>query len=223
MNWGEMKSNLRTDLKDTGASPRWSDNDLYVFWQDAVRDYSLWFPYLPNRTQLSEKGTGVGPYTLPSDLVDVIFVEVPENRFLEERVPRPGVRYPSQSGRPFYWYLIGGSLMLDVAPYDASDILLTYTAMHALPADVNDDSKDLTIPDVDLELPRLYVQAKAYGQMRSKQSSLDRFKTRVSSGNTRQDNPLEIEVRSIMDEYYAKIAERIPGGAVRLTRPGRMR
>jgi len=105
MNWGEMKSNLRTDLKDTGASPRWSDNDLYVFWQDAVRDYSLWFPYLPIRTQLSEKGTGAGPYTLPSDLVDVIFVEVPENRFLEERVPRPGVRYPSQSGRPFYCYL----------------------------------------------------------------------------------------------------------------------
>jgi hypothetical protein len=221
MNWGEMKANLRTDLKDTGTTPRWSDNDLYVFWLDAVRDYSLWFPNVPDRAQLS--GTGTGPYTLPTDFVNVIFVEVPEDRFLEERLPRPGVRYPSQSGRPFYWYLLGGSLMLDVAPYDTDTVLLTYAGMHATPDDVNDDIDDITIPDVDLELPRLYVQAKVYGQMRSKQSSLDRFKTRVSSGNTREDNPLGPEVETIMDEYYAKIAERIPGGSVRLSRPGRMR
>ena len=222
MNWGEMKAALRTDLKDTGtATPRWSDNDLYVFWMDAVRDYSLWFPYVPNRTQLS--GTGAGPYTLPSDFVNVIFVEAPENRFLEERMPRPGVRYLSQSGRPFYWYLLGGNLMLDVVPYDTDAVLLTYSAIHTVPSDVNDDTQNITIPDADLELPRLYVSAKAYGQMRSKQSSLDRFKTRVAAGNTRQDNPLEIEVRSILDEYYAKIAERIPGGTVRLNRPGRIR
>lgn len=113
--------------------------------------------------------------------------------------------------------------MLDVAPYDTDTVLLTYAGMHTTPADVNDDTSDITIPDVDLELPRLYVQAKVYGQMRSKQSSLDRFKTRVSSGNTREDNPLGPEVETIMDEYYAKIAERIPGGTVRLSRPGRMR
>lgn len=221
MNWGEMKGVIRTDLKDTGPTPRWADNDLYIFWLDAIRDYSLWFPYVPDRTQLL--GTGTGPYTLPSEIVDVIFVEVPEHRFLEERTPRPGVQYPSQTGRPFYWYLLGGSLFLDVAPYDTDEILLTYAAMHSTPDSVNDDTDDITIPDVDLELPRLYVQAKVYGQMRQRQSSLDRFKTKVSSGNTREDNPLGPEVQTIMDEYYMKIAERIPGGSVRLSRPGRMR
>jgi hypothetical protein len=221
MNWGEMKLTLRTDLKDTGATPRWSDNDLYVFWMDAVRDYSLWFPYVPDRTQLS--GTGAGPYTLPADFVNVIFVEVPEDRFLEERMPRPGVRYLSQSGRPFYWYLLGGNLMLDVTPYDTDEVLLTYAAIHEIPSDVNDDTHAITIPDGDIELPRLYTSAKVYGQMRSKQSSLDRFKTRVAAGNTREDNPLGPEVQTIMDEYYAKIAERIPGGTVRLNRGGRMR
>jgi len=221
MNWGETKADLRTYLRDTGATPRWTDNDLYVFWTDAVRDYSLWFPLVPDRVELS--GTGTGPYTLPADFINVVFIEVPENRFLEERMPRPGVRYPSQSGRPFYWYLLGGSLMLDVAPYDAEAVLMTYAAMHTIPDNVNDDTSDVTIPDVDHELPRLYVAAKVYGQMRSRQSALDRFKTQVSSGNTREDNPLSPEVASIMDEYYMKIAERIEGGAVRLSRPGRMR
>jgi hypothetical protein len=221
MNWGDMLAMLRNDLQDSGATPRWSDEELYNYWLDAVRDYSLWFPYVPDRNQLS--GSGTGPYTLPSDFVRVIWLEVPENRFLEERSPRPGVRFPSQSGRPFYWYLLGGSLYLDVAPLDTDQVLLTYGALHTTPSDVNDDTNDITIPNADLELPRLYVQAKVYGQMRQKQSSLDRFKTQVSSGNTRTDNPLGPEVKSIMDEYYSKIAERIPGGSVRLNRPGRMR
>jgi hypothetical protein len=221
MNWGQMKATIREDLQDTGTTPRWQAAQLYTFWLDAVRDYSMWFPYVPDRIQPT--GTGTGPYTLPSDFVSVIFVEVPSGRFLEERTPRPGVRYPTQSGRPFYWYLQGGRLYIDTAPLDTDEVLLTYNAVHSTPDDVNDDTSTITIPVVDLELPRLYVQAKVYGQMRSKQSSLDRFKTKVSSGNTREDNPLGPEVSSIMNEYYAKISERIPGGNIRLSRPGRIR
>lgn len=220
MNWGEMKAVIRTDLKDTDTNPKWADSELYVFWLDAVRDYSMWFPYIPDRLTMS--GSGTGPYPLPSDYMDVIFVEVPEHRFLEERTPRPGVRYPSQSGKPFHWYLLGSNLMLDVAPLDADAVLLTYKAIHSTPSSVNDDTSDITIPDLDHELPRLYVQAKVYGQMRQRQASLDRFKTKVTAGSTREDNPLGPEVETIMDEYYYKIAERIPGGAVRLSRPGRM-
>ena len=221
MNWGEMKAVIRTDLKDTDANPKWADSELYVFWLDAVRDYSRWFPYIPDR--LTMTGDGTGPYPLPSDYLDVIFVEVPEHRFLEERSPRPGVRYPSQSGKPFHWSLLGSNLMLDVAPLDADAVLLTYQAMHSTPDSVNDDTADLTIPEADHELPRLYVQAKVYGQMRQRQASLDRFKTKVTAGSSREDNPLGPEVETIMGEYYYKIAERIPGGAVRLNRPGRMR
>lgn len=221
MNWGEMLSTLRTDLKDTGTNPKWADSELYTYWLDAVRDYSLWFPYVPDRHAMV--GSSTGPYTLPSDFLNVIFVEVPENRFLEERSPRPGVRYPSQSGKPFYWYMLGSSLMLDSAPCDADEVLLTYEAMHSTPTSVNDSTDDITILDADLELPRIYVQAKVYGQMRQKQAALDRFKMKVSSGNTREDNPLGPEVDTVMNEYYMKIAERIPGGSVRLSRPGRMR
>lgn len=221
MNWAQMKEFIREDLQDTGATPRWPDTQLYTFWLDAVRDYSLWFPLVSDRVQPT--GTGTGPYALPSDFVSTIFVESPDGRFLEERTPRPGVRYPSQSGRPFYWYLQGGGLWVDVAPLGDDELLLTYAAVHATPDSVNDDASVITIPDMDLELPRLYVQAKVYGQMRAKQSSLDRFKTKVSSGNTREDNPLGPEVSSLMNEYYTKIAERLPGGVVRLHRPGRIR
>lgn len=221
MDWQSMRASLRFDLKDTSDTPKWSDEELYNFWLDAVRDYSMWFPRVPDRETLS--GSSTGPYTLPSDLVEVLFVEVPEGRFLEERVPKPGVRYPSQTGRPFYWYLMGGTLFLDSAPMDSDEVLLTYSGVHAIPENVTDNDSLITIPDKDLELPRLYVQAKAYSQMRHKQSSLDRFKTRVSSGDTRMDNPLRPEVDVLMQEYYAKISERVPGGYVRLIRPGRRR
>lgn len=221
MNWGEMKAVLRLDLNDDSDDPRWTDEILHQFWVDAVRDYSRWFPYTVDKSTLS--GTGVGPYTLPSDYLNPIFVEVPEHRYLEERQPRPGVRFPTTSGRPFNYYLQGGSLYLDNEPLDSESVLLTYEAMHSLPTGPTDDADDITIPDEDLELPRLYVQAKVYGQMRSRQSSLDRFKTRVSAGSTRQDNPLEVEVESLMDEYHLKISERIPGGSVKLSRPGRMK
>jgi hypothetical protein len=221
MNWSDIKDALRIDLKDDGSTKKFSDETLYTFWVDAVRDYSGWFPYIPAKEELS--GSGTGPYTLPTDFSAVIFVEVPENRFLEERRPRPGVRYPTRSTRPFYWYLMGGSLYLDTSPLDTDGVYLTYEAVHDIPDSIDDDTHITSIPDRDLELPRLYVQAKVYSQMRTRQAALDRFKTRVSAGNTREDNPLDPEVDTIMNEYYAKIAERIPGGVVKLSRPGRMR
>jgi hypothetical protein len=222
MDWGEMKTEIRLDLKDTGTTQKFSDATLYLYWKDAVRDYSRWFPLVTSNVALS--GSGTGPYTLPSDYLNDILVQVPVNRFLEERRPRPGVEFLTQAGKPFYYWLMGGSLYLDTSPISASDeVLLTYEAMHSIPTSESDDADEVTIPDEDLELPRLYVMAKAYGQQRSRQASLDRFKTRVSSGNTRQDNPLEIEVNEIMQDYHRMIADRIPGGVIMLSRPGRRR
>ena len=71
------------------------------------------------------------------------------------------------------------------------------------------------MPIADIELIRLYVVAKAYAQMRAKQSSLDRFK--VGTGK-RDDNPVAPEVTSLMDDYREKIAERIAGGYIALER-----
>lgn len=221
MDWGEMKDEIRQDLKDTGTTEKWDDAQLYQYWKDAVRDYSRWFPLIQSNVALS--GSGTGPYALPTDYLNEVLVQVPVNRFIEERRPRPGIQFNSHAGKPFYYYIMGGSLYLDNTPLDADEVLMTYEAMHSIPTSESDDDDVITIVDADLELPRLYVIAKVYGQQRSRQASLDRFKTRVASGNTRQDNPLEIEVNEIMQNYYRKVAERIPGGVITLSRPGRRR
>ena len=77
----------------------------------------------------------------------------------------------------------------------------------------NRDAFVFEVPDADLELIRLYVKAKVYEQMRSKQAALDRFK--LGSGS-REDNPIAPEVEDLMKIYHEKIMERIPGGDIEL-------
>jgi hypothetical protein len=153
--------------------------------------------------------------------VDVINVECPIGTFLENRNERPGRKYftSSSATRPFTYHIEGGGLYLNSPPLEGDSVLLTYFAVHVVPASET-AATVMTVPDRDLELIRLYVKAQVNIQMRGKQARLDRFKT---GAGARDDNPLEPESVDLMQDYYAKIAERISGGAVKLYRPGRIR
>jgi hypothetical protein len=214
--WGELLADIRSDLKDTASTKRWSDEALYLWAKDAMRDYSLYFPRVISRLELTADG---GSYALPVDLVKDVTVECPKDRYLERRLERPGARY-FRTGEPTEYYLAGGRLFPNSSPQDGERIYLTYEAMHALPANAFDVEMALTIPPLDEELIRLYIKAKANEQIRSQQANLDRFK--LGSGD-RSDNPLEPEVGNLMDAYRMKIAERTRGGIIRLYRPGRLR
>lgn len=213
MDWGTFLANTRADLKDTGTSPKYADSLIYLYMTDALRDYSRWFPRRVDRASLTLSGDS---YPLPSDYIRAIAVESPQDRFLEERRVGGGLRYRAMSPALVY-YIDGGSLYLMGDPH-ADGVFLTYHSTHTAPADENDTSFVLTVPDQDLELIRIFVKAKCLGQTRSRQSSLDRFE--LSAGD-RRDNPLRPEVQTLMDEYHARINERIPGGVVRLVRSGR--
>ena len=211
--WATFLSDLREDLQDTGSSPRWSNKILYIYTKDAIRDYSLWFPLRVDSVTLVESGDG---YSLPEDFVEVISVESPEDTHLEPRLRRPGIRFLQV---PNYYHLDGGILILS-APTE-SDVILTYFSEHAVPTtEKTKPTFTFTVPDSDLELIRLYVKAQVHGQMRGKQSRLDRFE---KGSGRRDDNPLTPETNSLMRDYLGKIASRSKGGAVKLTRPGRMR
>ena len=213
MNWSEFLSDVRNDLRDTGATPRWSDDLLYLYTKDGVRTYSLWFPKRADRVSIARSGEC---YPLPADYIETIFVECPADTYLEERRVRPGTRLHS-STVPTSYFIQGGSVYLN-SPTDG-DILLTYHAAHPIPAAKDDSEFVFTIPDTDIELIRTFVKAKAYGQMRNRQAALDRFKPT----GKRDDNPLEPEVEDLMQAFYDGIAERLPGGLVVLYRMGRMR
>ena len=106
--WGNLRASIREELKDvTVGKYRWSDALLFLYVKDALNDYSLWFP---DRKDGEVLVFDTDHYNLPVDYVEAIFVECPADRFLEDRRPRPGVRYPSRSGKPFFYHIQGGKL-----------------------------------------------------------------------------------------------------------------
>jgi hypothetical protein len=218
MLWSEFLAEVRADLQDTGATPRWSDGVLYTFSKDAIRDYSTWFPRRIDRLEIVEVSD---VYPLPSDFIDDITVESPIGTFLETRRERPGNKYLSRT-KPFFYFIQGGNLYFDGAPSEG--VFLTYHAVHAIPPsdidELSDGDFEFTIPDMDIELPRLYIQAKVHAQMRAKTARLDRFQ---QGSGRRDDNPILPETNSLLNEYHFKIAQRLSGGAVRLYRYGSTR
>jgi len=205
--WAALLADIRTDLKDSGATPRWADAALYLWAKDAIRDYSLYFPLVKYDLELTKVS---GAYPLPADCLEVVDVQCPLGRYLDKRLGRPFGG--STRSLPTHYTLSQGQLYIAAAT-DA--VFLTYKAVHGAPSSAADAAFNLSIPVLDEELIRLYVKAKANEQLRSQQSGLDRFK--LGSGD-RQDNPLQPEVESILREYRDKISARTQTTAVILHR-----
>jgi hypothetical protein len=215
--WAELLSDIRSDLQDTNAtSPRWSDGEIYVNVKDAIRDYSLWFPRQLDRVEIVAADGG---YALPTDFIAATHVENPLDTYLEKRGRRPGVRY-RLSFSPKYYTIIAGTIKTSNVPADGEILYLSYDAVHPVPASAEDITFDLTVPDIDIELIRLFVRGRLFTKMRGKQASLDRFKV---GGGKRDDNPISDEVEDLMRDYRDAIATRYRGGAVSLYRVGRVK
>ncbi|MCB2146592.1 MAG: hypothetical protein KQI81_08965 [Deltaproteobacteria bacterium] len=214
--FADLLNDVRIDMRDANAAtPRWSDADIYLVVKDGIRDYSLWFPKRVDRLEIASV---TGKFPLPSDFIEDIHVESPIDTYLEKQRRRPGVRYRASS-RPMYYYIQGGSLYLSNPPLDGDTIFLTYSALHGVPISEKDTTFELTVPEVDIEVIRLYAKGRLYARLRGGQSSLDRFK----QTGKRDDNPLVPEVDDTMADYYRAIAVRYRGGDVKLYRSGRMK
>lgn len=201
--WATLLSDIRDELQDASATPRWSDKQLYLYTKDAIRDYSTWFPKRVDDLELTITD---GRAQLPTDFVDDIQVEYPLDTVLVKRRDRPGAVY--RTGSPVVSYFIqGGNLYL---PGAAGKAYLTYFATHDVPTSEQDSDFALTVPDVDIEMIVLYVMAKVYGHIRARQSALDRFKP----VGKRDDNPLTPETDNLYERYLQMVVQRTTGGVV---------
>jgi hypothetical protein len=214
MNWGDLLAAIRTDLKDTGSTPKWSDDTLFLFAKDAIRVYSQDCPRYMFRTTLTAEN---GTFPLPTNFLVVSTVEVTEGEYLEMFEPKPGrkLRTPLRATK---FFVAGGRLHLDLPPSDGDTVLMSYRALHDVPASKDDLTFALTVPAEDEELIRLYVRARAIDQMRTNQANLDRFKQGTGD---RQDNPLIPESRELMMEFRRRMAEKL-GGVITLHITGRL-
>ncbi len=215
--WADLLADIRVDLKDASGT-KWSDANLFVWFKDALRDFTNYSPKRVDAEELTATDSTLLVYTLPTGFIDDIYVQSPEGIYLEKQSQRPGSRFYS-TARPYYYRIENGQLTLSAAPISGNPVLLTYYCMHDLPTSEADLAAVMSFEDSDVELIRLYVYAKAHLQLRGNQSRLDRFR----ETGKRDDNPIIIEFANPMDEYNRKIAERFSGGVIKLYRPGRVR
>ena len=213
MNWGEFLTELRGELNDSGSTQKFGDDLLYVFLRDGIVALSEWLPLDIGRLTLTAEETDPKKFKLPTDFIEEYLVECPLDNALTFRYVRPGVRR-SPSARPLFYWTNAGYLLLDADPGDNA-VLLSYYGVHGIPASADEKDFDLTTPLRDIELLKLCILGRAYQRERSRQSMLDRFK--LGSGD-RQDNPVTPEVNEYLQQYEEKLAERIGGKAVFLSR-----
>lgn len=215
--WDSFLAKLREDIQDTSTDkPRWSSKLLWLYTCDAIRDYSAYFPMRIDRVVLELAND---KYTLPSDFLEALAVENPSDRFLTPRQETPGRRYVNRPASKATLYYVEG-LYLYLNGLADGDVLLTYYATHPVPTSESNTTFEFTVPDRDEELLRIYVRAQVYTQMRAKTSRLDRFD---QGSGRRDDNPLTPETKNLMDDYYRKVAERLPVNFVSLYRVGKRR
>jgi hypothetical protein len=214
--WASFLAELRIELDDTGATPRWTDNILYTFTRDGIWDYSQYFPMRVDHAELLSVVGNDKKFTLPASFLDDILVECPSGNYLEVRRERPGVKL-STSNSPLFYFVDAGCLYLDASPSGAA-VLLSYYGAHGIPAAATDTTFALTIPTSDLEVLKLYVQARVNVVIRNRQSLLDRFDPGTGS---RTDNPVRPETTDFFHRYNEAIAVRLRPQAIRLYRPRR--
>jgi len=75
---GALLAECRAALDDAGQSPAWSDAELLLFLNEAIREYSQHLPRVAE-TRLAAVA-GVRRYGLPADTRAVLSVEYPEGR-----------------------------------------------------------------------------------------------------------------------------------------------
>jgi len=225
--WADLFADIRQELQDTGATPRYSNQLLCVYAKDAIRDYSQWFPLTEMDIELVVDEDNSLKYPLPAGAIDIVNVQCPLGKFLSPRQIRPGETHASIS-EPLFFVTDGRAIYLNAAIEEGSEdtVFATYHSVHdvpvygdifpAEPVPPEWEAPVLTVSDADLELIKLYTIGKVQVQVRNAQSRLDRFK--ITAGS-REDNPMILEVDDYMKRYDQGIAIRLRGGVIQLFRP----
>ncbi len=128
MKWDEFVASIRTDLNDNNAAtPKYSNALLYNYFRSAIHDVSMYFPRRFDHVALAVDVADAKKFALPSDFIEEIVVECPEDTFLSARQARPGFKR-TPANRPLFYEISGNSLYLDANP-GGNAVLLTYNAV----------------------------------------------------------------------------------------------
>lgn len=168
----EIRTLVRTRLGDADSPYHWSDQQINQWINDAIADYSNYFP----RRQVTAITTLAADrvYDLPEGCRSVILVEFPTGddppSYLTRRPSDDhsfyygeyyDVLYHNQAGYP-------PELILGQEPESGAEITVTYDGVHAW---LDDDYDTCTLIDEHLEAIMLYVRWAAFQELASTESA----------------------------------------------------
>ena len=210
------------DVVSEHRTPRWANEELGHYTNDAIADYSMYFP-LPRKAQIvtvqsyyttadhvtqqrAQLSSAEPEYLLPDDILTpaqghIISVWVGQQAYKDFR-PKPG--YAGMVDNAYY--VRGNVLVIPDYTLQAQTIILEYDGIHDR---VQDDLDEMTIPAADEGLLMWYITAKALMRESRADSVLRRWADKQDGGIHRNDNPLATEAQRRMVEYKRGIAIRL--------------
>jgi len=224
--------------------PRWPTNELVVYANDGVRDYSKYFPRVARMTVAADGTVGPdGGYTLAlgqavARIQRVGYQQQGRLDWIKERPQQPGDFVGGSAVLASSWagfgrrggyisvpsYELSGptgsedeavSLRLNFVPRAGTSMVVDFTYCHAL-FDPDDLTVPTTVPDDDEELLALYCTAKAWARVSGQDAGLSRW----DETGRRDDSPILPKERGLFRAYRYKLMDRLAAGprAYRLRR-----
>jgi len=204
MDWQTLRDDyIRKFINDTSASPRWSDTELEVYINLAVNDFSTHIPVVKSSTYVPSSSTDK-TFTLPSDTLEVLYVEHPQGTFLEPSSNHPAERYGTGGKRyDLSSDEVGAqTLTLLGTPRVGDDLIIRYGAYRSA---ITATSDAVPVPRAATLAMLYYVAMLCHERVATQDSNLSRWGSKEDKGRTRQDNPLIPEAERLRQMYLREI------------------
>ncbi|MFN8525644.1 MAG: hypothetical protein U0821_21310 [Chloroflexota bacterium] len=200
----QLRTTIRSELNDGGATPLWPDTLLNEWILEGLRDYGRQVGL--EKSQTISSVAGQASYTLAADVIQVKRVEHPAGCF---RVPAAfaagdavptvdlvGVTAPSAALTFEVW---GGALVLSPAPDTAGQpIVVRYLGAYAEPAS---DASVLDVPPREEEALVFYVCRRALQWIGMDEAKRQRFERQRGADPT-------TAAAQYLNEYVALVRQR---------------
>ena len=197
----QIRAHVRNLLYD---EDEWSDSRLNSWINDALRDYSVYFP---RRFEANiSASTGVREYTLTNydNLMAILLVEYPTGEDPQRYLERRPVTSDNFEDEQVYDVLGDPpqELIIGEEPTTGETIAIDYTAIHTA---VANDTDTLTIPDYHFEAIKLFTQWQAIKRLKiteAKDPSGTTLLTMFGINSVRAERLYRLKI----DEYLEKSA-----------------
>lgn len=196
-----MRAIVRETLVDTVI---WPDKSVNAWINDAIRDYSNYFRRQVSVTISCVATTREYSLTAYTGIAEILRVEYPKGED-----PPKYLLYRAETGTfvDLPAYDVRGdppiTLVIGESPVAGEEIYLTYAADHEIPTT---DSSTLTLPDIHLELVRLFVTWQAIKRVEVSETAdpdrLSMILTQLGINSVRAERIYRFK----LEEYRKKMA-----------------